>query len=198
MGAFARRPRRKWLLATLAAGLALGIASVAIADVVTGTNGPDNLTGTDGPDTISALSGNDTVSALDGADDVAGGFGNDDINAGHGNDTVNGGFGADTIVSPNDGPCNVESEVLVGGPGNDTITQRDTTFCETSVLRGDANADTLDAADGDSGDTLNGGAGPFDVCTGDPGDTYVGCEAIDDGTNGLGALTVGGGTQDNP
>jgi Ca2+-binding RTX toxin-like protein len=180
MGACRRRPGR--VLATLVAVLALGIASVAVADVVTGTNGPDNLTGTEGNDTISALSGADTVAALGGNDTVNGGFGDDSINAGAGTDVVSGGFGADTIVSPDEDICGGPGEDLAGGPGNDTITQLDFNDCDPSVLRGDANADTLNAADGDGNDTLNGGAGPFDVCTGDPNDTYIGCETVNDGS----------------
>src|ERR1700755_3470469 len=59
----------------LAVLLSAVTASVALAAVITGTNGNDRLVGTNSADTINALAGNDAV---------WGRFGNDTISAGDG------------------------------------------------------------------------------------------------------------------
>ena len=68
--------KRFKLIAALAAVVALGAASVAIAATITGTPGPDTLNGTAVGDKIDALGGDDTVFAtVDGTVDFAA-FGN--------------------------------------------------------------------------------------------------------------------------
>jgi Ca2+-binding RTX toxin-like protein len=48
---------------------------------------------------------------------------------------------------------------------------------DTDRLYGGGGADYLDAQDGDGQDLLDGGRG-YDVCVGDPGDTFVSCREI--------------------
>ncbi|SPF80264.1 calcium-binding protein [Pseudoprimorskyibacter insulae] len=132
----------------------------ALAEVLSGSDGPDWITADAGNDTVNALDGADTVIAGpgddvvnggttaadlrdviyggDGDDSLVGGYGNDELRGDAGNDTLEGGFGADTVL---------------GGTGND-------------VLTGGAWGDMLFGGDGD--DFLNGGFG-FDRLNGGSG-----------------------------
>ena len=96
-------------LAVAAIGALLSFATVAVADNITGTQGPDVLTGTEFDDHIVAKKGDDQVSALTGNDNVSGNKGDDVLNGDEGNDTLTGNKGADQIN---------------GGPGNDLIKAR--------------------------------------------------------------------------
>jgi Ca2+-binding RTX toxin-like protein len=189
----APRHRRRWAyVATLAALLVLGLASVAAADVIIGTNGddvdPNNLTGTTGDDLIFALAGDDDVFADQvpaGNDTIFGGPGHDGIATGTGNDTVYGGSGHDTIFGPNllIGPNGADQ--FFGDSGEDFLKSADA--AQVSNLYGGPNDDfllsgtgvgtTFIPGDGGGGDTLNGGSGS-DVCYGDATDTFVSCESI--------------------
>jgi Ca2+-binding RTX toxin-like protein len=175
----------------LAAVLVLGLASVAAADVIIGTNGddvdPNNLTGTTGDDLIFALAGDDDVFADQipaGNDTIFGGPGHDGIATGTGNDTVYGGPGDDTIFGPHlIGPNGADQ--FFGGIGEDFMKSADA--AQVSNLSGGPNDDfllsgtTVDTTfipgDGGGGDTLNGGRGS-DVCYGDTTDNFVSCESI--------------------
>ena len=102
--------RRRTTTVALAIAVAgLSTASVALADNITGTQGPDVLTGTAFDDHIVAKKGNDQVFALAGNDNVAGNKGDDVLNGDEGNDTLSGKKGADQIN---------------GGTGNDVINAR--------------------------------------------------------------------------
>jgi RTX calcium-binding nonapeptide repeat (4 copies) len=102
--------RSKTSIAVLAASVAmLATGGVALADNITGTQGPDVLTGTSLDDHIVAKKGDDQVSALAGNDNVSGNKGNDVLDGDEGNDTLTGNKGADQIN---------------GGPGNDLIKAR--------------------------------------------------------------------------
>jgi hemolysin type calcium-binding protein len=102
------RKRTSILMAAVVV-VALSTSGVALADNITGTQGPDVLTGTVFDDHIVAKKGNDQVSALAGNDNVSGNKGADVLNGDEGNDTLTGNKGADQIN---------------GGPGNDLIKAR--------------------------------------------------------------------------
>src|SRR5918911_5309453 len=76
-------------------------------------------------------------------------------------------------------------DVLTESNRNDTINARsgdDQLWAngwsgETDELYGEKGRDYLNAADGDTLDTLDGGRG-YDVCDGDVGDKFVSCEQI--------------------
>lgn len=87
------------------------LAGTAVAEVVTGTNGPDVLYGTAEADTIRAYKGADTVYARAGDDTVYGGLGAD---------RIYGRTGGDRIFPGDD----ARKDVLLGGPGPDRITAR--------------------------------------------------------------------------
>jgi hypothetical protein len=64
---------------------------------------------------------------------------------------------------------------------------------DRDVLSGNQGNDTLNARDGDKNDTLIGGPGFKDVCRGEPGDSFRGCEtelAVKRGGRGGGGLTL--------
>jgi Ca2+-binding RTX toxin-like protein len=126
------------------AAFTLAFAAVAVAAVITGTNGPDQIRGTNQADQISALGGNDFVEAERGNDQVDGGTGSDKLEGNRGADTLNGGDARDE---------------LRGGPQNDT-------------LNGENGRDNVDGQDGN--DTLNGNAGPDDVRDNKGADTFAG------------------------
>ena len=113
------------------------------ANVILGTDNPDNITGTAGPDVIKALGEKDTVDGGGGDDVIDGGADDDIIDGGTGNDVLAGGGADDT---------------LDGGGGNDT-------------LRGDGGNDKL--IGGDGLDTLEGGGGNDELDGGNGVDTYV-------------------------
>ena len=120
-------------------------------DTVTGTVFLDVITSGDGNDTITGLAGNDVVDAGDGNNTVTGGLGDDTITAGTGSDTLTGSEGNDFIV----GGRGIDT--LSGGPGDDNL---------------------IGPNNDSSVDTVSGGDGANDVCTG-PGldfDIVSGCE----------------------
>jgi hypothetical protein len=159
-------------LAALVAAL-LVLPTVALAAVITGTEGPDtNLNGTAGDDTISGLGGNDRINGLGGNDVLDGGPGSDDLAGGSGRDAVSYATAAAPVVVTiddlaNDGTAgeqdNVQTDVedLFGGAGNDRLT-------------GSAGANTIDGGPG--ADRIIGGAGG-DALFGGEGDDRI--ESLD-------------------
>lgn len=109
-------------------------------DEIVGGGGGDTLLGGQGNDFIGGADGNDWLSGDLGDDELMGGLGNDTLMGGAGDDVLNGGFGGD---------------VLSGGDGDDRLVAQGP---ETTVLRGDAGADTLTAASA-ARDLLFGGEG---------------------------------------
>jgi Ca2+-binding RTX toxin-like protein len=73
---------------------------------------------------------------------------------------------------------NFRNDNIDGRGGNDTI--RAGAFGrDADSVDGGSGIDTLNAADGDGRDTLDGGTGDLDKCTGDPENTYENsCEII--------------------
>ena len=154
--------------AVLSLVAALALASVALADTITGTDANDALTGTAGDDAIYGRAGNDTILGAAGDDTLDGGAGADDLAGGAGQDTV--AYAAapagvavtlDDVAndgSPGEGD-NVHADVedVYGGQLADTLTGSDT-------------ANTLDGGEG--GDLLTGGGGT-DGLYGGPGDDTI-------------------------
>jgi Ca2+-binding RTX toxin-like protein len=105
-----------------------------------GTLGADVVWGTDGPDEIRTGAMNDAVYARHGDDVVYGGTGNDRLRGGADEDSLYGGHAGDILHG---GPG---EDVLVGGPGNDRVVAvdgaRDTILCGSG--RDTVVADALD------------------------------------------------------
>ena len=122
--------------------------------------GNDTITGTVLADVVTAGVGNDTVTGLAGDDVLTGGDGNNTITGGLGDDTITGGTGNDTLTGSEG------NDSLDGGSGIDT-------------LSGGPDDDDLVGPNNDgSVDTVSGGDGTGDICTG-PGldfDIVSGCE----------------------
>ena len=72
--------RKKALLGTITAAIALLVATAAFAATINGTDGPDAINGTPGADTINGLGGDDTINGLGGRDRIDGGSDDDTIN----------------------------------------------------------------------------------------------------------------------
>jgi Ca2+-binding RTX toxin-like protein len=120
-----------------AIALMVGVAvGVALAENITGTNGPDNLIGTPEPDTIRGLGGPDTIKGKAEEDDLSGGAGGDVVRGGASGDFIQGAGGDDE---------------LRGGAG-DEAKQGDATKMGTTII-----APGIEAGFGD--DTVFSGAG---------------------------------------
>jgi len=99
----------KVAIASLVTALGLVGTSIAVAAVMTGTDGDDTLIGTSSADLIRGLGGNDRIGGLAGPDILL---------AGAGNDRVRGGGGGDVIWG------NAGEDELHGGYGNDVVRGR--------------------------------------------------------------------------
>jgi Ca2+-binding RTX toxin-like protein len=170
--------RRAILLFSVMVVMLLLGSGVALADVFTGTDGPDTYWGPVDNDSITGLGGddflvgdptpygpggNDVMSGGPGDDRVYGASGDDSVSGGPGDDDISGSLGSD-IVSGGDGDDNVSD-----GPPFDTVT--DTAF-------GGAGDDIMDAYnDPPLMDIVNCGTGDDLVYT-DGADHLVDCEAF--------------------
>ena len=169
----------------LALGTATGAAgtdTLANLERARGTAFGDTLIGTDGVNVLTGGGGGDVLQGAGGGDSLLPGTGDDTVDGGGGTDTVSyddliiGGvvvdLGAGTTggVAGSDGLSSIER--ARGTNLDDDLTGSSV----TNTLFGLDGADTLDTADGNSGDTADGGAGT-DSCSSDPGDTEVGCES---------------------
>jgi|GEM_PF-1722553 len=126
-----------------------GQSCLGLPATIVGTAADETLTGTGGDDVIYAGGGIDVIDGLGGNDRLCGAGGADQILSGDGNDRLSGGAGGDTVTDQSG----------------------------TDLLQGNSNADTLNAGDGQGGDTVNGGLEP-DTCTVDAGDNVSACETI--------------------
>jgi Ca2+-binding RTX toxin-like protein len=138
-------------------------ATAAYAATVGCTGGP--CSGTNNNDTITGSAAKDRIDALGGADTVT--------TAGAKNDTVYGRGAGDRIEGGDD------DDTLYGNKAQDTVTDRFPLGInnDTDTLYGGKGDDTLNANDGDSKDTVNGGVG-FDVCIVEGEDDRVGCNDV--------------------
>jgi len=140
----------------------------AANDVFRGGKGSETFYSSGGNDRASGGAGNDRLYGSWGNDTFSGGTGNDRIYGGAGNDKLRGDAGNDVV----DGGKGIDD--TRGGSGNDRVT------CGAGgreTAHGDAGNDVVACIDGLGGDTVNGGAGD-DVCFGDVGDRFIGCESI--------------------
>jgi Ca2+-binding RTX toxin-like protein len=123
--------KRSWVAPMSAAVLLVSTAGVAVAQGVTGSQGPDRLRGTNQADTFQAYAGDDRVRAFagddaadlgPGADRAWGGRGDDRLEGFAGPDRLHGGPGNDTLVGdvPLVGDL-VSRDRLWGGRGDDTL-----------------------------------------------------------------------------
>ena len=167
------------------------------ADQIDGGAGNDSLRSGEGDDEVAGGIGADGIHGRPGADTIDGGEGNDTILPGPGDDpSIAGGGGTDTVSYEDVTGGGVDVSLLAGAvtavggsnSGTDTLSSdienvRGSQAADvlTALINGVANrvigggaADTLDTADGDDLDGLNGGAG-VDSCSGDPGDGKSRC-----------------------
>jgi len=159
------------------------VASVALAETIrctntecVGTNEADVINGNDEDQNFDARAGNDIIFAGGGIDTIEGDEGDDEIFGEEGDDTIFGGNGADTIEGNEDNDRidgQAGSDTVDGGNGDDRI--NDLAGDDRDTLFGNAGNDRLNDADGSGRDIIRGGTGD-DVCIGDRGDTFKGCE----------------------
>jgi RTX calcium-binding nonapeptide repeat (4 copies) len=102
---------------SLAATVALIVATVASAALITGTPGPDTLIGTPNSDLIRGLGGNDEIRGAGDTDTLQGHAGNDTVVGGLGRDVLRGGTGHDDLTGTRDG----EPDQYFCGKGIDII-----------------------------------------------------------------------------
>jgi hypothetical protein len=143
--------------------------SVALADVINGTDGDDTLEGTNVSDSIFGYGGNDTIYGFGGQDELWGSFGADTLYGGGANDTMHGEGGNDALFGgPND-------DELRGGDGVD-------------VLTGHGGDDRFYDSNGNAAerDRFNCGAGNDTVHQADPTDSLApSCENVPTGGEDL-------------
>ena len=148
--------------------VALVGSTVALAAILTGTQGNDTIRGSNQLDIINGLGGDDTIFPEGGPDSAYGHTGRDRLCQSASSDLLNGGEGDDEIT---DGTANLPSFVC----------QDATRFGATNdvdVLLGKAGNDFLNSADGDGLDVVDGGNG-FDICHIDLTDLVrLGCESV--------------------
>ncbi|MBM79750.1 MAG: hypothetical protein CMJ78_04040 [Planctomycetaceae bacterium] len=165
-------------------------------DVLDGADGNDDLRGQGSQDTIDAGAGNDTVDGGIGNDVIDGGDGDDVLTGDSGTDEINGGLGNDTLdgMSGNDTLDGGDGDdLLLGKAGDDEMSGGD----GNDVLFGGAGADTMSGGDGNdtlngqgnSNDSLDGGAGNDTLRGGAGGDILQGGDDDD--------LLLGGDGDDN-
>ncbi|HEX4986744.1 MAG TPA: cadherin-like domain-containing protein [Burkholderiales bacterium] len=178
-------------------GLASATVSVAVSNVITGTEEGNVLAGTPVGDVLLGLGGNDSLFGSGGDDQLEGGSGNDTLDGGAGVDRMFGGAGNDTYVVDGEGDvveenalegtdtvrsqagfalgANVENLVLLGfapisGTGNE-LANKLTGNAAANVMSGGAQGDILEGGAGD--DLLDGGEGEDSMSGGAGNDTYV-------------------------
>jgi Ca2+-binding RTX toxin-like protein len=117
--------RRTILLVSMPMVMLLLGSGAALADVFTGTDGPDSYTGPIEDDSITGSGGEDylqgdpTPFGSGGNDSVSGGDGDDNISGTLGSDIVSGGDGDDIV---GDGPpFDTATDIVFGGAGHDVV-----------------------------------------------------------------------------
>jgi Ca2+-binding RTX toxin-like protein len=153
-------------------------SGVALADVFTGTDGPDTYWGPVDNDSITGLGGNDflvgdpTPYGAGGDDLVSGGAGDDRAYGASGDDSVSGGTGNDDISG------SLGSDVVAGGDGDDNVSEGPPFDASTDVVFGGAGDDLIDAFNEPPFmDIVNCGPGD-DLVYADGLDNLVGCEEV--------------------
>jgi uncharacterized delta-60 repeat protein len=166
------------------------------SSVKNGTAGiPVTVAGNDGNDNITTGPGNDVLSGGNGNDTMDGGVGNDLMTGGANTDTTNysnrtGALRITLESAANDGEVgigeadNVQTEEVIGGAGNDTITGSSL----QDFLGGGGGADSLTGGSGN--DELIGSSGS-DKMFGQNGDDYLHAQNNDQDTVNGGTNTDG-------
>ena len=135
--------RGLFLLFTMVVAMLFAASGMALAAVLTGTDGPDKLVGAAGGDSIVGLEGedflagdptffgpggDDSLSGGPGRDQVYGRSGDDSVSGGPGNDEVSGTLGADAVSGGDgddlvdDGPhFDAAADEISGGAGDDAM-----------------------------------------------------------------------------
>ena len=143
-----------------------------------GTAGDDRFTGGRGSETFFGGGGSDTANGGRGDDRMYGSRESDSLYGGLGNDRLYGGEGTDLLRG------DAGDDVVHGGGGLDDTrggTGDDRVSCGAGPREkafGNADDDVVSCLDRSGGDTVDGGHGGTDLCIGDIGDTFVGCERI--------------------
>jgi cysteinyl-tRNA synthetase len=111
------------------------LATVAVAGLIRGTDGPDRLRGTPAGDRILGRGGDDLLAGRGGRDRLQGGSGDDRLLGGKSKDKLRGGAGSDQLRGGaatdkyfggrGRDEFNTSNGVLLGSPGNDVIRARD-------------------------------------------------------------------------
>jgi hypothetical protein len=115
-------------------------------DIVVGGRGFDILRGEDGNDVLQGGLLPDTLQGGDGDDSLGGGAGGDRLSGDAGEDLLEGGDGNDTLGLGNDH----DSDVLIGGAGNDVLSDTEPGFAprESDRFTGGPGTDTINSRDG--------------------------------------------------
>jgi Ca2+-binding RTX toxin-like protein len=170
--------RRAILLFSMMMVMLLLGSGVALADVFTGTDGPDTYWGPVDDDSITGLGGDDflvgdpTPYGPGGNDFMSGGDGDDRAYGASGDDFVSGGPGDDHVSG------SLGSDIVSGGDGNDNVSEGPPFDTDTDIIFGGAGDDIMDAYnDFPLTDIVYCGPGNDLVYT-DGLDHLVGCEAV--------------------
>jgi Ca2+-binding RTX toxin-like protein len=139
-----------------------------------GGPGNDHFTGTDQADVFYGGDGRDTIQGFRGGDSLCGGADKDLIFGGRGPDLINGQRGSDGANTPR--------AELRGGDGRDEVLGRSgNDFIKLGPGRdfghGNSGDDRVNGIDDVGHDVVDGGDGNGDVCFGDLGDKFFGCES---------------------
>ena len=138
-------------------------------DVLSGGDGIDILAGWAGNDVLYGGNGDDSLEGLDGDDKLYGGAGNDGLSGGNGRDHLDGGAGTDVLDG--DALGRVYADVLLGGPGEDSISYIDRTAGVT------VDADGASGDDGQAGEHDSVGADVETIIGGRGNDRLTGNNA---------------------
>ena len=88
---------------------------------IVGTPAKDRIIGTPGRDVIVGLDGDDVIEGRGGDDVICGNAGADRLKGGPGNDRLFGQLGRVFDAGRGSGVYQLKEDLLIGGPGNDTV-----------------------------------------------------------------------------
>jgi Ca2+-binding RTX toxin-like protein len=137
--------RTTLLFAALVMAMTLGSSGTAVAEVLTGTQGPDAIEGTVKADSVSglgdgdALAGDPSLFGSGANDAVSGGLGNDSAYGRSGKDSVSGGPGDDDVRGTLGG------DAVYGGDGDDVVHEGPPFDAYTDLISGGSGNDLMDA-----------------------------------------------------
>lgn len=166
------------LLFSIPVVMILGGSGVALADVFTGTDGPDSYRGPVDGDLVTGLGAGDflqgdpTPYGAGGDDFVSGGDGDDRAYGTSGDDYVSGGPGDDDISG------SLGSDFVHGGDGDDNVSEGPSYDTSTDLAFGGPGDDLMDAYNDPAiKDVIDCGPGD-DLVYADGSDVLVDCEEV--------------------